>query len=204
MPTKKLKKYKKSIDNKKYMCYHVVVVERYQHQKRKEFDTMKKLIEYAHLSVHGENGLKGDCLELALHDLVGDDLAVSARGVVDIRLKVSAKVKTCNKVEIKSGAGQIPHNLKGNSYIVYCPVVDLEKTILEQEAFIMPREVFIQCLQDSGCYRESKRTTAGSYTEAIQTFWNNAKNEPHGKKYYKLLDALYASECLTLQEFFEE
>ena len=164
---------------------------------------MKKLVEYSAYSVHGENGLKGDCFELALHDLLGDELAVSARGVVDIRLKVSAKVKTTNKVEVKTGAGQIPHNLKGNSHIIYCPVVDLNKTLLEQEAFILPRKVFIQCLQESGCYRESKRTTAGSYTEAIQTFWNNAKNAPHGKKYEKLLEALYASECLTLEEFFE-
>lgn len=164
---------------------------------------MKKLIEYSDFSVHGNDGLRGDCFELALHDLMGDKLAVSARGVVDIRIRVSATVKTSNKVEVKSGAGQIPHNLKGNSYIVYCPVVNLEKTILEQEAFILPRKVFIECLKTSGCYRESKRTTAGSYTEAIQTFWNNSKNAPHGKKYYKLLDALYATDCLTLQEFFE-
>ena len=164
---------------------------------------MKKLIEYGEFSVHGNDGLKGDCFELALHDLMGDDLAVSARGVVDIRIKVSEKVKTSNKVEVKTGAGQIPHNLKGNSHIIYCPVVDLNKTILEQEAFILPRKTFIECLVESGCYRESKRTTVGSYTEAIQTFWNNSKNAPHGKKYYKLLDALYATECLTLQEFFE-
>ena len=164
---------------------------------------MKTLIEYASLSVHGNDGLKGDCFELALHDLQGEDLAVSARGVVDIRIRVSEKVKTSNKVEVKTGAGQIPHNLKGNSYIIYCPVVDLNKTILEQEAFILPRKTFIECLVASGCYRESKRTTVGSYTEAIQTFWNSSKNAPHGKKYYKLLDALYATECLTLQEFFE-
>lgn len=165
---------------------------------------MKTLTEYAHLSFHGEHGLKGDCFELGIHDVTDGILAVREQGVVDLKLKVSTNVKTYNKVEVKTGAGQIPHNLKGNSYIIYCPVVDLTKDIFHQEAFVLPRKVFIECLKVSGCYRQSKRTTSGSYTEAIQTFWNNAKNEPHGKKYFALLDALYESGCPTLQEVLGE
>lgn len=162
---------------------------------------MKNLIDYAVHSIHGNDGLSGDCFELALHDALGQELVVSARGVVDIRAKVSATVKTSNKVEVKTGAGQIPNNLKGNSYVVYCPVVDLNKPLHKQEAFVVKRTVFIQCLKDSGCYRESKRTTAGTCTEAIQTFWNRKLNAPHGRKLEKLLDALYASGAMTVEEW---
>ena len=165
---------------------------------------MEKLKNYAHLSTHGNDGLKGDCLELGIHAVTDGKIFVRPQGVVDLKLKISASIKTYNKIEIKSGAGQIPHNLKGNSYIIYCPVVDLEKDIYHQEAFVLPRKIFIECLKASGCYRESKRTTSGSYTEAIQTFWNNSRNEPHGRKYFKLLDALYESGCPTLQEVLEE
>lgn len=162
---------------------------------------MKNLSDYAVYSVHGEDGLTGDCFELALHDFLGQPLSVSARGVVDVKTRVSATVKTYNKVEVKTGAGQIPNNLKGNSYVVYCPVVDMNKPLIKQEAFVVKRAVFIQCLKESGCYRESKTTTAGTKTEAIQTFWNRKLNAPHGKKLYKLLDALYASEAMTVEEW---
>ena len=163
---------------------------------------MKNLVEYERFSVHGEDGLAGDCFELALHDVLEQELIVSARGVVDVKMRISAK--NYNKVEVKTGAGQIPHNLKGNSYVIYCPVVDLSKPLNRQEAFIIKREAFIQCLKDSGCYRESKRTTVGTNTEAIQTFWNRKLNAPHGRKLYKLLDALYSSGCQTLEEWLED
>lgn len=164
---------------------------------------MKILADYAVHSVHGEDGLAGDCFELALHDFLGQPLVVSARGVVDVKTRVSATVKIYNKVEVKTGAGQIPNNLKGNSYVVYCPVVDMNKPLIKQEAFVVKRTVFIQCLKDAGCYRESKTTTAGTKTEAIQTFWNRKLNAPHGKKLYKLLDALYASDAMTVEEWLE-
>ena len=165
---------------------------------------MKKLIEYATYSTHGNDGLAGDCFELALHDYFGQNLAVSGRGIVDLKAKVSATVKTCNKIEVKTGAGQIPNNLRGNSYVVYCPVVDLSLPLHKQEAFVVKRAVFIKCLQEAECYRVSKRTTAGTSTEAIQTFWNRKLNKPHGRKLERLLEALYASGCQTLEEWLEE
>lgn len=164
---------------------------------------MKTLADYIPFSIHGKDGLSGDCFELALHDFHNQPLVVSARGVVDVKIKISATVKNYNRVEVKTGAGQIPNNLKGNSYVVYCPVVDLSKPLIKQEAFILKRSTFIQCLKESGCYRESKTTTAGTKTEAIQTFWNHKLNAPHGKKLYKLLDALYASDALTVEEWLE-
>lgn len=162
---------------------------------------MKTLYDYAVYSIHGEDGLAGDCFEAAFTEACGQEPCVSARGVVDVKVKISATVKNYNKVEVKTGAGQIPNNLKGNSYVVYCPVVDLNKPLHKQEAFVVKRAVFIQCLKDSGCYRESKRTTSGTRTEAIQTFWNRKLNAPHGRKLEKLLDALYASEAMTVEEW---
>ena len=163
---------------------------------------MKTLNDYAIYSIHGEDGLAGDCFELALHDHFGQPLRVSGNGVVDLKARVTAK--TYNKVEVKTGAGQIPNNLKGNSYVVYCPVVDLSLPLHKQEAFVVKRVVFIKCLQEAECYRVSKRTTAGTSTEAIQTFWNRKLNKPHGRKLSYLLDALYASGCQTLEEWLME
>lgn len=162
------------------------------------------LSHFASHAVHGEDGLPGDCFELALKGWHGLELCVSAQGVVDLKAKVSDTVKTFNKVEVKTGAGQIPNNLKGNSFVIYCPVVDLNKPLNKQEAFVVRRSVFIKCLQDAGCYRESKRTSSNTYTEAIQTFWNRKLNKPHGRKLSYLLDALYGSGCQTLEEWLEE
>ena len=159
---------------------------------------------FAPYSIHGEDGLSGDCMELALKGWHGMELVMSGKGIVDLKAKVSTTVKTYNKVEVKTGAGQIPNNLKGNSYVVYCPVVDLDKPLHKQEAFVVKRTVFIQCLQEAECYRVSKRTTAGTSTEAIQTFWNRKLNKPHGRKLERLLDALYASGCQTLEEWLME
>jgi hypothetical protein len=163
---------------------------------------MKTLNDYAVYSIHGDDGLAGDCFELALHDHFGQPLRVSGNGVVDLKARVTAK--TFNKVEVKTGAGQIPNNLKGNSYVVYCPVVDLSLPLHKQEAFVVKRAVFIKCLQEAECYRVGKRTTSGQTTEAIQTFWNRKLNKPHGRKLSYLLDALYASGCQTLEEWLEE
>lgn len=163
---------------------------------------MKTLNDYASYSIHGNDGLAGDCFELALHDHFGQPLRVSGNGVVDLKARVTAK--TFNKVEVKTGAGQIPNNLKGNSYVVYCPVVDLSLPLHKQEAFVVKRTVFIKCLQEAECYRVSKRTTSGQTTEAIQTFWNRKLNKPHGRKLSYLLDALYNSGCQTLEEWLEE
>lgn len=163
---------------------------------------MKTLYYFSHFSTHGEDGLAGDCFELALHAHFGQELKVSGNGVVDLKAKVTAK--TFNKVEVKTGAGQIPNNLKGNSYVIYCPVVDLTLPLHKQEAFVIKRAVFIKCLQEAGCYRMSKKTTSGQTTEAIQTFWNRKLNKPHGRKLEYLLDALYNSGCKTLEEWLEE
>ena len=154
-------------------------------------------------SIHGNDGKMGDTFEIALKEFFGLDLKVSPNGVVDLPIKVSERVKTFNKVEVKTGAGTIQHELKGNSFVIYCPVVDMTTDLIHQEAFILERKVFIECVKRAGCFRESKKTTNNTYTEAIQTFWNNKQNKPHGKKLFALLDELYENGT-PLSEWLEE
>lgn len=152
---------------------------------------------------HGKDGEKGDIFEIALKEFFGLELAVSPQKVVDLPVKVTARVKTFNKIECKTGAGEIRHELKGNSFVIYCPVVDMGADLLHQEAFILQRSIFIECVKKAGCFRESKKATNGTSGEAIQTFWNNKLNKPHGKKLFALLDELY-EHGTPLAEWLEE
>ena len=152
---------------------------------------------------HGKDGKMGDTFEIALKEFFGLELAVSPERVVDLPVKVSAKVKTFNKVEVKTGAGEICHELKGNSYVIYCPVVDMTTDLIHQEAFILERKVFIECVKSAGCYRADKKTSKNTHTEAIQTIWNRKQNKPHGKKLFALLDELY-EHGTPLAEWLEE
>ena len=157
-----------------------------------------KLKEYSIYNNKGEDGLAGACFELALHDFLGDKLEVAANGKTDIRLDIDGKKR---KVEVKTGAGRIANDCKGNSYFVFCPVVNMEASLDRQEAFIIKRSVFIETLKDAGLYRGEKSSTSGPATEAIQTFWNRKLNKAHGKKLYILLDLLYDRAEATLEEY---
>ena len=159
---------------------------------------MVVLKDYALFNSKGQDGEAGACFEIALHDFLGGKLEVAANGKTDIRLNIGGKLR---KVEVKTGAGRIANDCKGNSYILFCPVVNMEASLDRQEAFIIKRSVFIETLKDAGLYRESKSSTSGPATEAIQTFWNRAKNKPHGKKLYILLDLLYDRAEETLEEY---
>lgn len=159
------------------------------------------LKEYAGYNTKGEDGLAGACLELALHDLIGDKLEVRAAGKTDLKMRINGKL--C-RVEAKTGAGRLLHDCKGNSFMIYCPVVNLEADLLHQEAFIIRRRVFIEVLQAVELYRASKNSTSGPATEAIQTFWNRSKNAPHGRKYYRLLDLLYEKQYKSLEDYIRE
>ena len=64
-----------------------------------------------------------------------------------------------------------------------------EKELEEQVAFVLSRADFLFVLESCGLLRE-KISTNGQRKITIQTFWNNKLNAPHGKKYFKLLDAL--------------
>lgn len=164
---------------------------------------MKTLANYEGLSIHKPHGLNGDCAELALKDFYGMPLEVSGAGIVDIKIKVDGSTKTLNKVEIKTGAGRLLHDCRGNKYMIYIPVVDRSKDILHQEGFLIKRTMFINLLKEVGLYRACKQSKDRAPSEAIQTFWVEKNNAPHGKKYFLLLDALY-EKGTPLQEFLIE
>lgn len=159
----------------------------------------KNLSEYLPYVIHGADGMRGDCFEAALHDFYEGVPYVSPIGVVDIKIKISA-AKVGNRVEVKSGAGTIKNNLRGNSFVIYCPIVNLDLPLSRQEAFAIPRKQFIEMLTRAKCYRSIKKTTSGSFTEAIQTFWIHSKNKPNGRKYDLLMDEIYRQEPMTLAE----
>lgn len=163
---------------------------------------MFELKNYADLAHKGVDGERGACFELALKDFYGLEPIVSGQLEIDIRIDVDGTTKNGNKCEVKTGAGQLLHNCKGNKYIIYCPLPEMDLSLERQEAFIMRRTEFIKMLKEIGGYRESKTTTAGTKTEAIQTFWNGKLNKPHGKLYERLLDALY-ERAMPLQEVLE-
>lgn len=163
---------------------------------------MTKFSELAIYAKHGKDGEKGDTFEIALKEFFGLELAVSPQRVVDLPAKVSEKVKHFNKVECKTGAGEIRNELKGNSYVIYCPVVNMNVDLLHQEAFILPRKIFIECIKKAGCFRQCKKSSNGTQGEAIQTFWNAKLDKPHGRKYYFLLDELY-EHGIPLSEWLE-
>lgn len=100
--------------------------------------------------------------------------------------------------EIKTGGGELGNDgeklVKGSSRVIYCPVVDGEKELEEQVAFVLSRADFLLVLESCGLLRE-KTSTSGQRKITIQTFWNNKLNAPHGKKYFKLLDAL--NDCVA-------
>lgn len=95
--------------------------------------------------------------------------------------------------EIKTGSGELGNDgeklVKGSSRVIYCPRVESEKELEKQVAFVLSRADFLLVLESCGLLRE-KVSTNGQRKITIQTFWNNKLDVPHGKKYFKLLDAL--------------
>ena len=95
--------------------------------------------------------------------------------------------------EVKTSSGELGNDgeklVKGSSRVIYCPRVESDKELEKQVAFVLSREDFLHVLESCGLLRE-KTSSNGQRKITIQTFWNNKLNAPHGKKYFKLLDAL--------------
>lgn len=97
--------------------------------------------------------------------------------------------------EVKTGSGELGNDgeklVKGSSRVIYCPRVESEKELEKQVAFVLSRADFLLVLESCGLLRE-KVSTNSQRKITIQTFWNNKLDAPHGKKYFKLLEALNA------------
>lgn len=143
-----------------------------------------------------DSGKNGKTFERDLKANFNQKACVAKQGKIDFRRN--------NKCyEVKTGAGELDQLIKSSvKYVAYVPVVDMNLAVTAQEGFILERETFLNCLAECDLVRE-KTSTSGSQKVTIQTFWNNSKNAPHGKKYYKLLDSLYQNCLMTLEEYFD-
>jgi hypothetical protein len=159
------------------------------------------------MEIYGNNfndcGIYGKATEVNIKAILHLAEKVARAGQTDLR-----KNRVC--YEIKTGAGELGNVggklVKGSSMVIYIPVVNEQLTVLQQEGFVMSRELFLETLENCGMIRE-KTATNGTRKITIQTFWNRSKNQPHGKGYARMLDAFYDLEgngVQTLQEWLEE
>lgn len=150
-----------------------------------------------------DTGATGKAFERACKEHLHMLPKVSRAGTSDMK-------RACKWYEIKSGAGELGNDgeklVKGSSRVIYCPRVESDKELDEQTAFVLGRADFLLVLESCGLLRE-KISTNGQRKITIQTFWNNKLNAPHGKKYYKLLDALNAcvesGQAMTFAEWLD-
>lgn len=144
-----------------------------------------------------DSGKKGKTFERDLKAYFNQKAVVSKQGKVDFR-----RDRKC--YEVKTGAGELDYLLKSSiKFVVYVPIVNESAEVFQQEGFILERDTFLTVLDEVGLIRQAKAATNGSRKTAIQTFWNATQNKPHGAKYPKLLDALYESCIMTLEEYFD-
>lgn len=143
-----------------------------------------------------DSGMTGKTFERDLKAAFNQRAQVAKQGKIDFR-----RARVC--YEVKTGAGELDYLMRSRiRYVVYVPVVNMERDVTAQEGFIMERDAFLTALDSVGLIRR-KTATCGAERVTIQTFWNAKQGKPHGAKYPKLLDELYNNCVMTLEEFFE-
>lgn len=143
-----------------------------------------------------DSGAIGKTFERDLKAEFNQRAKVAKQGKIDFR-------RDGKCFEVKTGSGEVKQLLTSKvKYVVFVPVVDMGKPVTMQEGFILDKNTFLEVLTACNLIRH-KVTTGGQDTMAIQTFWNRSKNAPHGKAYFKLIDKLYDSCIMTLEEYFD-
>lgn len=98
------------------------------------------------------------------------------------------------KCEIKTGAGELENVFNSRcKYVIYEPVAQGEPYY--QGIFVLERETFLSVMEEIGAIRHKTRTN-GTKTTTIQTFYNRAKHEPHGKLLWKIVEVLEENNLL--------
>ena len=180
---------KKVVDILRRYCYNKSVNKNKTTTRRKDggkVRTKMNIEKYNYLDT--DCGRNGKAFERLCKETLHMQSKVAAPGRTDMR-------RAAQCYEIKSGAGELgklgDKLVKGSRYVIYCPVINPNKGLKEQRAYVMSRSTFIEVLSEAGLLRE-KTSTNGERKITIQTFWNGKLNAPHGTKYFKLLDALNA------------
>ena len=134
-------------------------------------------------------GWRGDAFETGTKEFLGfKNPHVSKSGRPDPR-------RGERWYEFKHSAGELgivnDKLIKESSMVCYAPIIRDDDELAYINAYVLSRENFLAILENVGLLRE-KTSSNGQRKITIQTFWNNKLNAPHGKKYFKLLDALNA------------
>ena len=150
--------------------------------------TIKEYAKKYGYNVNEKNyGWRGDAFETGTKEFLGfKNPHVSKAGKSDLR-------RGDRWYEFKHSAGELgvygDKLVKGSSMVCYAPIIRDNSELAYIDAYVLSRENFLAILENVGLLRE-KISTNGQRKITIQTFWNNKLNAPHGKKYFKLLDAL--------------
>lgn len=141
-----------------------------------------------------DDGAAGKTFERDVKALFGQKAVVSKQGKIDFR-------RAAKCYELKTGAGELDFLYKSKiRYVIYVPVVVMDRPVEKQEGFLLDRVEFLALLERVGLVRH-KISTSGQEKVTIQTFWNGKLNKPHGKKYFSLLDELYENAIMTFDQF---
>ena len=146
-----------------------------------------------------DSGLVGDALELAIKAYFGRPLVISKQGRSDIRING-------RNYEIKNGGGELGNLggklVRGSGAVIYVPVVLLDYPLTMQDGYVMDRKDFLDALDEAEAIRR-KKSSSGQEKVTIQTFWNRKLNKPHGRLYFRMIEAFDSKENEELVTFLE-
>lgn len=144
-----------------------------------------------------DSGLVGDALELAIKSYFSRPLIISKQGRSDIRINN-------RNYEIKSGGGELGNLggklVRGSGMVIYVPVVLLDYPLTMQDGYVIDRADFLEALEEAEAIRR-KKSSSGQEKVTIQTFWNRKLNKPHGKLYFRMVEAFDSKDNEELAEF---
>ena len=144
--------------------------------------------------------LCGYCLELSIKDYLGLPLVLSPAGKVDVTMPINGKNR---KTEIKQNGGDWRNNCKGESFVAYCPYVDLDKPLNQQFGYIVVKTAFVRCAEKVNLIRHGKKDSKGYSKDSLQTVYNYKLNQFHGAKAFKFTALLEdETNALTFKEYF--
>lgn len=142
----------------------------------------------------------GYLLELAVKSWAGKPLVISSAGRVDLSVMIDGKLR---RLEVKQNGGDFRHSCKGSSWIAYAVYIDPSKPLKGQLGYVMPMSVFREIGTALNFIRDEKVDSKGNSKMALQTLWNYSKNDFHGRKAEKLMDAWEEAGAIPFKEFFK-
>lgn len=148
-----------------------------------------------------KDAINGYLLELAVKDYYGLPLVISKAGKRDLKITVNGKVHYC---EVKQNGGDFRFECRGSSYIAYSVYIEPEKDLRHQLGYLMPMTVFKSAGYALNHIRKEKLDSKNNCKMSLQTLYDYAKADFHGKKAFKLIDMWEADGAVAFKDFFTE